>query len=844
MIDKVVYGGELMEIKRRLDQLLAKQEEVLTEYQELIEEIDMDNIINENIELKEEVEDYRDEIRVLQEELNQLRKENGDLKVSLGEQMINERIEILYASKRKKEIYFKDTVHKQLNQLTLLESLADDRLSKLRAVANKELNAEKEEFLKEIEELKTELAHRIEERKNSLKEDEEELLAGLTREYDQLRDEEVDEKILEKKKRYNDIEVKIGLNVVNKIGVILLLFGVATAMKYTYSTWFNEYMKGIAGFLLGATLIGAGEWLNRKGKNLFALGLAGGGIGILYFTVFSSYFILNIVSLFISILVAILITALSLVLSQRYKSMTICGISLIGGYLPFFTYVFMGGLTVTQVYIAMAYLLILNILVLLISLEQKWIYINYLSFILNIPCLVYLSFRVESELIAIIYSIIVFVMYLLITLSYPLRKKKNLKLADIILLGINTATNCLLVFGLFKEAGYDSILGVLALVYALIYFGLGYYMQKSLSLEKKVQALFYITALTFSILMIPFQFGFEWAALGWLIEALILLTYGVRYKEKKMEFGAWVIFILCLATFYLLDLISFWHISFFKLKYTLMTLGSIYVLSLYLKSFNDDHLFKYSLKGKLLSCYKYFTIITSWFFAIRMADTLYNDYVAIQAGRYLDFYNIILILTVTISFSYLLSKIKVIQDKIVEIMIIFFYLLADICGFILNFIDYGQGASFEYKVLAIVILLFYNIFIFLNLKQLLFRLIKAGRFSLEGYLMSLAIYLLATPIILITNQFNLANINLIISLFILILSFIYIIYGFKKAYISIRRLGLALAIISTGKLFIFDLNFLDTTGRVIAYFCFGLVLIGISFIYQKLSNSFEEVEGR
>jgi len=42
------------------------------------------------------------------------------------------------------------------------------------------------------------------------------------------------------------------------------------------------------------------------------------------------------------------IGVVSLVLSRRYKSMTICAISLVGGYLPFFSYVFFEGLFIKE----------------------------------------------------------------------------------------------------------------------------------------------------------------------------------------------------------------------------------------------------------------------------------------------------------------------------------------------------------------------------------------------------------------------------------------------------------------------------------------------------------------
>jgi uncharacterized membrane protein len=36
-----------------------------------------------------------------------------------------------------------------------------------------------------------------------------------------------------------------------------------------------------------------------------------------------------------------------------------------------------------------------------------------------------------------------------------------------------------------------------------------------------------------------------------------------------------------------------------------------------------------------------------------------------------------------------------------------------------------------------------------------------------------------------------------------------------------------------------DLAFLDNIGKIIAYISFGLVLIGISFMYQKLKSDIE-----
>lgn len=596
-------------------------------------------------------------------------------------------------------------------------------------------------------------------------------------------------------------------------------------------------MKGISSFLLGGALLGAGEWLNRKEKNLFALGLSGGGIGALYFSVFSSYFILNIISMPISVGLSILVTMASLLLSQRYKSMTICGISLVGGYLPFFTYVFIEGIAGGQIYIAMGYLSVLNLLVLKLSLERRWIYINYLSFLLNIPCFTYLAFESPSEVIGVIYSILTFIMYLFITFTYPIREKINLKKVDFILLGLNTVINCLTVYQLFEIGGYDSYEGMLAFAYALIYLGLAEFIKKSASQEKDTQMMFYIIAMAFSILMIPLQFGIKWAILGWLIESILMIFYSVKKDMRKMEIGGWIVLALSVGLFIIEDLCNPWVVEYFILKYTLITLSIIYIFSLYAVKLSEEELFKYTKKGKLLTYYKYFMIITTWIYLLRMGSVFYDKYTKLY--HYDSFYFLISESLITAIFAYCITKIKVIKDNIVDKISIALYIFVDILGFGMNFLNVSPSINNSYKALPILILITYNIFVFFSIKDLTLRLIKEKGLSLEIYPMTLAVYILGSTTALLVNQFNLNNISLIISIFFIVMSFVYITYGFKNKFAVIRRFGLGLSIFSTGKLFIFDLAFLSTGGKIIAYFCFGIVLIGISYVYQNLRRNIE-----
>ncbi|WP_099188278.1 DUF2339 domain-containing protein [Tepidibacter mesophilus] len=821
-----------MELKNKVNDLLKNQKDIINQYEDIIKDLNLDNTLNENIELKKEIDIYKKNTQKLKEEKKRLLGENMNLKISLKEQIMDEKISILNASNKKIDMYFNNETNKKINKLQELESSAKDKLSKIKRIANIELGTEKEEFFSNIEKLEQDLNQKIKLKKENLKKEKEDIISEIKREYNELKSEGISDEVIEKKKKYNDIEVKIGLNWINKVGILLLLFGVATATKYTYSTWFNEYMKGISSFLLGGLLLGVGEWLNRKEKNLFALGLSGGGIGVLYFSVFSSYFMLNIISMPISTVLSILVTMASLLLSQRYKSMTICGISLVGGYLPFFTYVFIEGIVGAQIYIAMGYLFVLNLLVLKLSLERRWIYINYLSFLLNIPCFTYLAFESNSEVIGIIYSMITFIMYLCITLTYPIKEKINLKKVDLILLGLNTAINCLVVYELFEIGGYYSYKGMIAFVYALIYLGLGEFIKKSASQEKETQMMFYITAMAFSILMIPLQFGIEWAVLGWLIESILIISYSVKNDMEKMELGGWIILALSVGLFIVEDFFNPWFVEYFTLKYTLITLSTIYIFSLYAVKLNKEELFKYTKKGKLLTYYKYFMILSTWIYLLRIDWTIYDE------NHYDVFYFLISEALITAVFAYSVSKIKVIKDNIVDKISVGLYIFVDILGFGMNFLDISPSND-SYKLLPILILITYNIFIFFSIKDLILKLIKKKELSLEVYPMALAVYILGSTTALLVNQFNLNNISLIISIFFIVMSFIYITYGFKNRYAVIRRFGLGLSIFSTGKLFIFDLAFLSTGGKIVGYFCFGIVLIGISYMYQNIRRSID-----
>lgn len=829
-----------MEIGDRVKILLDNQKDIIKEYEDVLKQINEDDSMNENIQLKKQLAQLKEELKEAEAVLEKLRKENSSIKISLKEQMFNERNSILGLSKKKIELYFENEEKAAVNRLDHLEELARNRVGKVNRIAAEEFGEEKEEVVAAIHALEEDLKEKIKIHREKTKESYRQSLEEMKSVYDKEK-REISEEEVAKKRKHNDIEVNIGLNWINKVGIILLLFGVATAMKYTYSAWFNDYMKAISGFVLGGIMLGVGEWFNKKEKNLFALGLSGGGIGVLYLAVFSSYFFFEILNLPVSMIVSVLITLGAIALSQRYNSKTIAGISLIGGYLPFFSYGLMLGIEGPGVYVAMGYLMILNLLMLVIALERRWIFINYLSFVLNIPCLILLVFSADSALVGIIYGLLTFIMYLGITLAYPIRENIKLKIADLILLGVNTVVNSIVIYMLFEVAGYQDFLGFLALLYAVGYFALSRMIHNKYSQEKYVEALFSITALTFSILMIPLQFGIQWASMGWLIQAVLILVFAKKRQVEKIELGGWILLGLCTLGFMVDDLILGWNIEFFVLRYSLLSFALVYVFTLYLPEYNANQMMRHTRKGKLINGFKYFVILNSWIYLLRIAEKAYATYLVSKMPQgYMFFYETIIMAMITVAFAYGIVKIKTIRDKGVVGISSVLLILANITGIGLNFNNLGGGGNSAARWVGIVILIIYNIIVFLSISDLMIQLIRRKGISIEYYPLIMVIYFLGISTAFLTVQLNLQNINLIISIIFVVSAMGCIVYGFRKGYLLIRRFGLGLSIFATAKLFIFDLSNLAGAGRIAAYFSFGLVLLAISFIYQKLNSNYKE----
>ena len=828
----------------RLSNLHNDQKKLLDEYEKLLQDAEAVSSLKENEKLKKELETIKKELAETGKIKDRLDEENKLLKITIKEQVIDEKLNILKMSKDRLDLYFKKKKGESVNALNILENNLVSKADDLANVISQNAAKEKNDLMPEIDRLKSSINERINRQRELLKSEENKYAEKLKEEYSVLDDEET----VKKRIKRSRVEMKVGMNWINWIGIVLILIGTGFVVKLSYSH-INEYIKGGFIFILGLLFLGAGEFFFRKQKKNFSKGLIGGGIAILFGGIFYSYFFLKIITNeYIALFISLLVIIITILLSLRYDSKTIISIGLIGVYLPFLTFALAFGISSEQFYYAMGYLFLGNLIILVISIVKRWSIPLFISFGLNVPSLVYLSFRCDQPAAGIAYSIVTFIMYIVMIMGNPFIYKKPLRVADVILLSLNTIASTLIIYALFAKTGLENFEGAFMMIFAVIYIGLGLSTSFIIKTEFKTVILFYITALTFAVLIIPFQFGLKWLSMGWLTEGALLVIAGYKFRIKYMELAGWIVTGLFAAIFYYYELFGGFvlnlDIEYFDFKFFIVTLYAVIIFIIYQADLLRNAVPDFPGRSFLVKGLKYFSAINLYAFLIYITLKYFYKLSGNQIPYdTADFFASMIFAVITLSYGLIITQIKVISDGVINVMgIILKSLSLASCFFMLLFSPPALTAvdSVFLKITALVLLIAYNVIILFVVRDLAVKFVRQMKITAEIVPVILSVFIIGSVTPFIVRQFEYENIGVIITFAYLVIALLSISYGFYKRYLYIRYFGLGLTFVSLAKFFIYDLRFLDTAWKIISYFGFGLLLILISFVYQTINNKLKE----
>jgi len=809
--------------------ILKRQKEILVELETKQSEFDKSDLRRQ----LDDLENTKTQLNQTLEEIDKLKAENKRLKNALFEHTFNEKVFLVENAKAKAEIYFKN-YEGELNRLTELENSIKKRIDNMTLSLKASRVNIGNNIYQKLDDLAFETNKQITEARRSINKIEGVFSDNEKDEFDKLKSEQLtDDEILKATKK-NNFERLIGLNLINKLGILLVVIGVILLSRYTVFK-LPDMLKSILMFCAGGAILVAGEFLNRKKANVFSLGISALGVAVLYISLATSFFAFKVLTMYPAILLCVLITATSLILSRRYNSQTILIFTLIGGYMPMFSVD-----SSNIIFGAMVYFIVLNCLALLVSFSKKWTLASFVGLFLNIAGSIYIMTQMphKYEIVSIPYLLFAFIVYTLIPILGTYAQKTTFKKSDVVLLGVNTFFSCILMYIAFYQNNFDDYLGLLALGFAVIYVGLGTFIEKKFEGEKKAQGLFYLTGLTFAILMIPFQFGKAWLSLGWLIEGVAITCFGIFTQDKKIRRAGFIIYGLCVGSFILFDINM--RIDYqLSLKYLSITLGSAIILGslAYMKT----------LSTRFEKAFKYFTIINLWSYAIYVTQTDLYRIINLPSFNKQYLVNAASIV-LTISIAFVAPRIKILNDRGTKIISIAIYVISILWLNIINtysdpIIGLYSIENLTASIIGSIIIAVLGIISVFAVYDLLKTVVMDRKLGVEWYPMILSAYFLVTLTNNLVSQYMLDFSSAVISIIYVILALILITIGFMKHFSYIRRFGLILSLLAVAKLFLIDLSNLDGGFRIATYFALGITLIVISFVYQSFSKRLELSKG-
>ncbi len=346
----------------------------------------------------------------------------------------------------------------------------------------------------------------------------------------------------------SDLEKFIGENLINKIGIAITVIGVAIGAKYSIENdLISPLTRIILGYMFGLGLLGFGIKLKVKYENYSAV-LVSGAMAIMYFITYSAYGFYNLIPQIMAFALMLIFTVFTVVAAINYNRQIIAHIGLVGAYaVPFLLSEGSGKVAVLFTYMA-----IINIGILVIAFKKYWKPLYFVSF--GLTWLIFMSWYVtkyqtnEHFGLALIFISLFFVIFYLTFLAYKLLQKEKFVIDDIILLMINSFVFYGIGYSILDNHQIGSqLLGLFTLINAVVHFVASVIIYRQKLADRNIHYLIAGLVLIFITIAIPVQLDGNWVTLMWAGEAALLFWIG---RTKNVSFYEKLSYPLMLLAFF------------------------------------------------------------------------------------------------------------------------------------------------------------------------------------------------------------------------------------------------------------------------------------------------------
>ncbi len=199
------------------------------------------------------------------------------------------------------------------------------------------------------------------------------------------------------------IETRFGLTLVNRVGAITSIIAVAFFFKYAVDNgMIGETGRVALGIIAGLVALAGGDVLWKRGQKVFAQGITGLGIAILYLSFFAGFAYYHKLPQSLAFVSMLVVTSAAGALALRYNAVAIAVLGLFGGYAT--PLLLSTGQDAPWIFFG--YLTLLNVGALAIARARGWILLEWLAFIST--AILYLAwvgqwYRAGKELVATVF---------------------------------------------------------------------------------------------------------------------------------------------------------------------------------------------------------------------------------------------------------------------------------------------------------------------------------------------------------------------------------------------------------------------------------------------------------
>jgi uncharacterized membrane protein len=643
---------------------------------------------------------------------------------------------------------------------------------------------------------------------------------------------------LKKDKPRPGMEFMLGGKAAAFAGAAILVMGIVFLVGYAMQhSWIGPGTRVILGMLFGGALVGIGYGLECRGGGkygLLARALTGAGSALFYFVVFAAYGIYHLIGaaacgagLFVS---ALAVFGLAMV----YNSQAVGVLGVLGA---FVTPLLIGGDMDKGVF-ALVYVAVINIPVLLLGVRRKWQLLYNVSFSFTVfYFFAWLDWIGAGESRAgLLFALIYFAEFAALgLLKLRCEQQTSGRRIDIARLLASSLLLLWAVYWILNEAHWNQWVGLTFLLLALLHMGLATLALQLLSRFTEDILAFLGGGLLFAVLALPAQLDGEWVSLGWALEGAVLAWFAVRVKSRTLLGAASLIGLIGImkALCYDVGLYTnvpnpFWNVRF---AVGVISCGLLGLQGWLAGRFNDDEKFSGQWRdilwwGGIIAALIVVTADAFWTLGVT------DEWAWLLISMALLAFGTVITLMVRPD-----SSVRVLGALflvLLPLQIVWFYLMLGLRGSsTARWIPFSSPAPWL-LLAALGTVIFW-------LQPRMPKERPVGPFSGTTYSLILTMSSLACALLVLTLEIGRITSEWagpLITILWAVWALALILFGLIRRVAPYRMFGLILFGLTTLKVLLVDASELKGIERIAAFMGAGILLLALSFVYQKVSASF------